>query len=84
MPLLEGEKRTESIRHLIVNGVERYRALKDNTLVYGKGTISFTLTSIQKGYKSNPRGNITYQAKIPSKTVYAFANDGFYHYENKQ
>lgn len=70
---------------LIVNDVERYRLVNNNTLLYAKGKILFDLNLIKKGYQSESdkkidcKKNDGYQEEL-----YAFFDDGFYTYKKEE
>ena len=78
MPLLINDKHNSDheIRILIVNDVEKYRLMADNTLIYAKGWINFDINLPKDG-----SGNLisyNYEYNTNRNGVYAFYEDGFY------
>ena len=79
----------QKIHNLIVNGVERYRLVKNsNTLVYAKGKINLDLndryldSNGQEHFILNKKYSWDWR-KIP-ESLFAFYEDGFYYKDNKK
>ena len=74
-------KRLRPIRRIIVNNIEKYRAVVgNNTLVYAKGKINLNYNNSFKD--SNDISHVILDSysgisKLPT-ALYAFYNDGFY------
>lgn len=87
MFFLDNGKSTDpkSVRNLIVDGVEKYRLINKDTLVYAKGKIKFDINLIKIGNGSKSNKDIDYDKnKNYQEELYAFFGDGFYSYNKEK